>query len=138
MKRIIVALVAAASLFAVAPVPTIAKDVAVICNDGVPDAWKRPGGFCDQTQNNNTLVSPGTTEPCTPTFTAMQESRKGARVHVAGAVVSCCEVGPVRYDFDPEGRVIVATGVICGCPTAGPAEDPRRDDALGRLLLVIC
>lgn len=59
MKKIIVALFAASSLLVAAPLPSFAAvDVAAVCDGAVPDAWKRPGGFCDQNDFNNSISTP--------------------------------------------------------------------------------
>jgi hypothetical protein len=59
MKKIIVSLFIASSLFAGVPLPALAGiDVAAVCDGTVPDAWKRPGGFCDQNDFNNSLSLP--------------------------------------------------------------------------------
>ena len=59
MKKIIVALFAASSLLVAAPLPSLAAvDVAAVCDGAVPDAWKRPGGFCDQNDFNNSISTP--------------------------------------------------------------------------------
>ena len=55
MKRLVACLFAAATL-SVAPLPALAgTDVAVVCGPDVPEAWKRPGGYCEKIEGGGTL-----------------------------------------------------------------------------------
>lgn len=52
-------LFAASTLLVGAPLPAIAgADIAAACDGDVPDAWKRPGGFCDQNDYNDSISTP--------------------------------------------------------------------------------
>lgn len=84
------AIVAAFLLSPVAPFAT-SSALAVTCDDTVPEAWKRTGGYCEQMSgggaNGGSMITP-TTQPCPP---APQVSmlpkgffkQKGMRVLVA-------------------------------------------------------
>ncbi len=138
MKHLIVALFAAASLFSVAPVSAIAgTDLAAVCADTALDAWKRPGGFCDQIQNNNTLVTPGGGDPalCAPVVGMLPQ--KGERVRVASAP-TCCGT-PIRFEFDSKTqRVIVAYYDPCNPCGYGMLDELADPDARDRVVLVAC
>lgn len=69
IKAPIAAILTAAFLLSpVAPFATTAA-LAVTCADDVPEAWKRPGGYCDQMTgggaNGGSMITP-TTQPCPP------------------------------------------------------------------------
>jgi hypothetical protein len=140
MKNLIVALFAASSLFVAVPLPAVAgTDVAAACDGAVPEAWQRPGGFCDQSDSNKSLTGPSDGESCTPITLAMLGSDDDARMLVALPASSCCETGPVNYKFDRSlGRVIVAD-VPCGSDCTGLVTDPALlDSARDRVVLVAC
>ena len=83
---------------------TITTAAAADCSGSVPEAWKRPGGFCDQ-QGGATLSGPNTGD-CTVKQPSYQQlslpedffAKPGARVHLAityGCDGVIIEEGPV-------------------------------------------
>jgi hypothetical protein len=90
MKKIIVALFAASSLLIGAPLPAMAGvDVAAVCDGAVPDAWKRPGGFCDQSDVNKSLSEPPSGQGCVPVVVGMIGSDRDARMLLAVSLDPC-------------------------------------------------
>lgn len=56
MKILMSALLAAGTLLAPAALPAIAAThVAIACPANAPEAWKRPGGYCEQIQSLDTI-----------------------------------------------------------------------------------
>ena len=56
MKQIIAIAIIAA--FGVAAAPALAADSSIskLCGPDAPDAYKRPGGYCENIADNNSLV----------------------------------------------------------------------------------
>ncbi len=115
MKKIIVALFAASTLLVGAPITAIAGvDVAAVCDGSVPEAWNRPGGYCDQNDFNKSLSGPSA-PGCVPHVNVgMIGSDRGARMLVATPPSNgCCET-LTQFNFAPsKDRVIVATRDPC-------------------------
>jgi hypothetical protein len=114
MKKIIISLFAASTLLVGAPLPAIAgADIAAACDGDVPDAWKRPGGFCDQNDYNNSISTPS--DPgCVPVVLIGMNARDNdIRTLVADRPDTCCTT-PVKFKFVPHaGAVIVAVSDPC-------------------------
>ena len=55
MRKLVACLFAAAAMGA-APMPSLADtNVAVVCGPGVPEAWTRPGGYCEKINGGGSL-----------------------------------------------------------------------------------
>lgn len=138
MKTLLTALFAAASL-ATVPMPAFALQLAMAC-DGpdVPEAWKRPGGYCAQANSPNSLIpSQGGPPVSAPCGLGALETARGARLDVAGEVTCCTDV---RYEFITRGgRAIVAQIDPCYDPCVSntrlelPALKPGD-----RLAIAVC
>jgi hypothetical protein len=114
MKKTVFALFAASSLLVGAPLPAMAGvDVAAACDGTVPEAWNRPGGFCDQNDFNKSLSDPSSDQGCLPAHFAMLGSDDDARMLVAGAPSGCCNL-LTKFRFDTtKGDAIVAYSDPC-------------------------
>jgi|JI10StandDraft_1071094.scaffolds.fasta_scaffold780906_2 hypothetical protein len=115
MKKIIVSVFVASSLLVGAPLPVLAGvDVAAACSGDVPDAWKRPGGFCDQNDFNNSISTPS--DPgCMPVNFAMNGSDRDVRLLLAGAPpadpcipeLDCSSINGDFFTTDARDRVLL-------------------------------
>jgi hypothetical protein len=138
MKSIIVALFASSSLLVSAPLPAFATEVAAACEGTVPEAWQRPGGFCDQNDFNKSLSNPSDSVSCPPVNLAMLGDAKDVML-VAEPITTCCTV-PIDYKFVPNlGRVIVASVPCCNYGSLmAPELDNNDMDQRDRVVLVAC
>ncbi len=138
MKKIIVSLFIASSLFVGAPLPAMAGvDVAAACDGAVPDAWKRPGGYCDQNDFGRSLSGP-TDAGCTPLVIGMNGSDRETRLLLATSGAGCCTM-ETNFKFDPsKSRVIVADYDPCRDRCASLGSDFFDADKRDRVLLVAC
>lgn len=81
-----------------------------VCGPDVPEAWLRPGGFCDGVAAGKSLTLPGggdegctSYEPPIELLSSLTDFKKGERVHVA--VVCDCPALPASFMIQklPEG-----------------------------------
>lgn len=86
MKTFLTAAFVLSSLL-MAPGVTTTASAQTSCGPGVPEAWNRPGGFCDQIQSGKSLSLPGN-ENCSSIEYYFPEASvrmevEGIRVHMA-------------------------------------------------------
>lgn len=102
MKNLIIAAFTAASLLAGPGAIVTATSALAACDANAPDAWKRPGGFCDQ-MGGGSLSKPvpaGPEDGCYDGPVVLQEIamlEKGARIHVAADCGGCVDLAPAAY-----------------------------------------
>jgi hypothetical protein len=138
MKSIIVALFASSSLLVSAPLPAFATEVAAACEGTVPEAWQRPGGFCDQNDFNKSLSGPSDSVSCEPVNIAIRGDEDDLRMLVAIPLQGCCTV-PTEYEFVPsQGRVIVAYTPCCNVGMRIDPEAAGGNDDRDRIILAGC
>lgn len=56
--KVLAAVVLALSMMGTFATPTFAVDssISALCRDGAPEAYSRPGGYCDQIADNKSLL----------------------------------------------------------------------------------
>lgn len=105
MKKFITAAFVLSSLFAAPGIVVSEASAQAVCGPGVPEAWTRPGGFCDQ-RGGGTLVQPNmgcsSYEYIYPEIEKLSSvlERRDLRVHVAETCVIDCSDYYDEVSFD--------------------------------------
>jgi hypothetical protein len=101
MNKFIAAAFVLSSLIA-APGVAVTGASAQACGPDVPEAWTRPGGFCDQRGGSSLSIpiTPGCTdyEYIFP-LKAIQPRDAGGRVHVADTCIIDCSAYEASFDL---------------------------------------
>jgi hypothetical protein len=118
MKRIIALAFAAASiaggpaLIVASASPALAQTQ---CGPDVPEAWKRPGGFCDQAGSKGSLSEPG--DGCSYEeellHTTLREMEYGESIEVA--MVPCYDPCAALSSWSPMDDVPTAQFELAAC-----------------------
>lgn len=137
MKNIIATVFAVASL-AASPLPGFAASSADVCSGpNVPEAWLRPGGYCDQAHSPGTLApgnGGGGGFTCDPVTIASNDTDDD-RLLLAVPVLSPCCAQLGSYEYDEElGHLILASTPCDNCNYTSYLPDQAWD----RPILIGC
>jgi hypothetical protein len=109
MKIVLSSLMALGMVLAPVAAPTVSlasSEVAIACPADAPEAWKRPGGYCEQIQNLNSIAPYGTGEGCKVVSMGIAPQMIEGRVQVATLIDPCCNYGSldsVVFEDLPQG-----------------------------------
>jgi len=114
MKILISTLLAACTLFAPAATPTLAAArVAIACPADAPEAWKRPGGYCEQIQSLDTIGTEKGDGTCAVQAADLGDMLPSARLLLAMPADpchyiprDCASIGATAFDILPPGLLI--------------------------------
>ena len=108
MKSLVLTAFAAASILS-SPgmvLATTFETASIGCDGEVPEAWRRPGGYCDQASSTDSLIEPPTTEPetilCVVDAWQLIRLEHGMRIDVATPIL-CNPCGPSYGSIDTLG-----------------------------------
>ncbi len=120
MIRILAVILAAATLpalplSAVAATQVADSSLSPLCGEAGAEVYKRPGGFCDQLDDLNSLVHEVEDDACATIADAgFRYDEIQGWLQVAGAIDPCCHIeAMIAVDHLPPEGILVATS---GCP----------------------